>query len=695
MQSYIKVSLLPFALLIILRTSAAPPSHDLEKKFPKAKSIVPFIERFPALAKLLAADDPWKIPPNKLVALLFPSNISLAQGMLSSPLLYTGRRTEQWPGMRIWDQFAYETEYYTFDASRPVIRFHIGRPLDIRMQTLEHVQPADVKALYPLLADSIRTQMAAFIYKLVDALKPYGACELPFKHPRIHEYLLPGNTRLTFADYTGTGVGSVYMQIDLEPADPVSSLMNKHIPAFPGAEGYGACTPGGRGGKVYIITTLQDYLSHEREGRKEGTRGEYEEGHQAPLLPAYPALPAEKVIHGSLREALEAHGPRTIVFAVSGTIELKDNLTINDPYVTVAGNTAPGEGIQIRNWGIVIQTHDVILRYVRVRVGDIKGPGKNSRVLGDQTHAIDISGANIIVDHCEFAYANDQVVNLYGQRPKQRLAVTFQWNYVYGGLSHSTHEKGSHSMSYFLTGWGYATFHHNLTAHTMRRNPRVWGEWLDYRNNVLYDYADAGYGEEPDDYLKLNYIGNTQKRGNQTFAFRAKGICGQYYAAGNMLPPGFYPVLWVPAETIMPSPFGSPPVTTQTASAAYEDILHWGGACLPAKDSISKFVTESTRAGTGNIPGTTDEWPLAGYPVYTSVSPLPDHDQDGMPDEWEIKHGLDPNDPKDAGKDTDGDGYTNLEEYINGTDPNQYIDYHRPENNRDLRFVISQQPATS
>jgi len=671
------------SLSTILTYANKPPA--LQKKFPQAKSALPFIGRFPALARLLALNNPWQLPPDKLVAALFPQNIKLAQGSKTYPLIYTGKRSEQWPGLPVWDQFAYETEYYVFDPARPLIRFHIGRPLDIRMQTLEHEQPANIKALYPLLADSVRAEMAFNINKLIEALKPYGARVFDFKHPRIHTYLLPGGTKLTFSDFTGTGVGSVYMQIDLQPAEPVTSLLTSHIPAFPGAEGYGSYTPGGRGGKVYIVTTLQDYLSHKRDGRAEGKLGEHEEGQPAPVLPGYPELPAEKVIHGSLREAVEAHGPRTILFAVAGTIQLKDQLLINDPYITIAGNTAPGEGVQIRNWGVEIHTHDVILRYLRIRVGDIKGPGTNPRVLGDQSHAIDISGANIVIDHCEFAYANDQLVNIYSFKPEERAAVTFQWNYVYGGLNHSTHEKGPHSMSYFLNGWGYVSFHHNLTAHSMRRNPRVWGLWLDYRNNTLYDYVDAGYGEEPGDYVKLNYISNLQKRGSQKYAFIANSSCGQFYADDNILPLSFFPVLRVPVETIMKTPFEASPVKTQKAIDAYNDILKWGGAVLPRRDSISGFVAESTRNGTGNVPDHPYDWPLGGYPVYKLAKPFLDSDHDGMPDAWETRHGLNPHDPADAAKDKDGDGYTNLEEYINGTNPNQYINYKKPINNHDLR----------
>lgn len=673
-RSVLSLCLLCLALKIVL--AAQPPT--LEKKFPKLDAgTLTLIKQFPVLAGFLVMDDPWTRTPQKLVTQLFPGNIKMAQGTQFRPLIYTGRRSAKWPGLPIWGQFAYETEYYVFDPARPVIRFHIGRPLDVRMQTLDHKHVDEIRPLYPLLKDSVRTQMASYIRQVIEALKPYGARELDLNHPRIHSYLLPGGTKLTFSDFTGTGVGSVYMQIDLEPASPVGSLSNRDIPAFPGAEGYGSHTPGGRGGKVYIVTTLQDYLSHPREGRKEGVPGESEEGQKPPLLPAYPSLPAEKPIHGSLREAVEAHGPRTILFAISGTIELKDQLSINDPYVTIAGNTAPGLGVQIRNWGIGIHTHDVVLRYLRIRVGDIKGPGKEPRVLGDQTHAIDISGANIVIDHCEFAYTNDQIVNIYAYEPQERAAITFQWNYVYGGLINSTHEKGAHSMSYFLNGWGYVSFHHNLTAHSLRRNPRVWGLWLDYRNNVLYDYADAGYGEQPGDYLKLNYIANVQKRGAQTFAFQASDPCGQFYAADNIMPPGSSMVLRVPKETIMNAPFVTPGVVTQKPMEAFEDILSRGGAFFPRRDSISNFVVESVRNGTGKTPGTTDEWPLRGYPDYTPAQSLLDSDRDGMPDQWEILYGLDPHDPSDANKDKDGDGYTNLEEYINGTNPTQYIDYRK------------------
>jgi hypothetical protein len=441
-----------------------------------------------------------------------------------------------------------------------------------------------------------------------------------------------------------------------------------------------------------VITTLEDYLSERRDGRKDKTLGEEGRNGKVRVLPGYPDLPAEKPISGSLREAVEASGPRTIVFGVSGTIELKSQLKIRNPYVTIAANTAPGEGVQIRNWGIEIQTHDVVLRYLRLRVGDIKGPGKNPRVLGDQTHALDISGLNVVVDHCEFAYANDQLVNIYAQRtPASRAGVTFQWNYVYGGLTNSVHEGGNHSHSYAFAGWGYASLHHNLAAFALGRNPRVSGLRLDYRNNVIHYFWDSGYGDSTMDFLKLNYVASVLERGQRREAFfdGMHQLCGQFYAADNVIrncklkkSPR---VLDVPPETLMDGPFDAPPVETQTALQAYDDLLRSGGASLPVRDLITTFIAESVHNNTGHPPGKTDDWPSAGYPVYKPVASLPDADHDGLPDEWELRYKLNPQDASDTNADLDADGYTNLEEYINGTSPSQFVNYRNPANNRDPR----------
>jgi hypothetical protein len=313
------------------------------------------------------------------------------------------------------------------------------------------------------------------------------------------------------------------------------------------------------------------------------------------------------------------------------------------------------------------------------------------RILGEQTHALDISGLNVVVDHCEFAYANDQLVNIYAQRtPASRAGVTFQWNYVYGGLTNSVHEGGNHSHAFAFGGWGYASFHHNLTAFALGRNPRVSGLQLDYRNNVLHYFWDSGYGDSTDDFLKVNYVGCVVEHGQRRQAFfDSRHRCGQFYAADNVLrkvkPKGPARVLDVPPESLMDFPFPAPMVSTQPALRAYEDVLGLGGASLPARDLITRYVADSVRKDTGRPAGKTDDWPSAGYPVYRpAVSPL-DRDHDGMPDDWELQSGLNPLDASDSGQDKDRDGYTNIEEYINGTDAAQYLDYRNPLNNLDAR----------
>jgi hypothetical protein len=681
-----------FVLFVPATLVSAEEDPDLASKFPEAKGALPLIQRFPVLAKFLALDEPWKVPPRELAAKLFPAEVKLVQGSPDYPLLFAGQRSVRWPGVPVWNQVAYETEFYVFDSARPVIRLHIGRPLDSGMQLIDYSQSPETKALYPVLDDPARKEIADNIRAVIDALRPYGARELPFRHPRIHTYELVSGTRLTFSDFTGTGRGSVYMQIDLEPLKPVVLAERSRLPAFPGAQGFGAFTPGGRGGKVYVVTTLDDYLPERRDGRKENTLGEPARDGTVPVLPTYPDIPAEKLIPGSLREAVDASGPRIILFAVSGAIELKAQLKIRNPYVTIAANTAPGEGVQLRNWGLEIQTHDVVLRFLRLRVGDVKGPGKMPRVLGEQTHALDISGLNVVVDHCEFAYANDQLVNIYAQRtPASRAGVTFQWNYVYGGLTNSVHEGGNHSHSYALGGWGYASFHHNLAAFALGRNPRVSGLRLDYRNNVLHYFWDSGYGDSTGDFLKLNYVANVQERGQRREMFfdGMKHSCGQFYETNNVIRncslKNSPRVLDVPQDTLMDAPFDAPWVETQAALIAYEDVLRSGGASLPARDLITKFVADSARNRTGKVPGKTDDWPSAGYPVYNSAAPPADSDLDGMPDEWEARYKFNPRDASDANGDKDGDGYTNIEEYINSTDPTQFVDYRNPINNKDAR----------
>ena len=198
-----------------------------------------------------------------------------------------------------------------------------------------------------------------------------------------------------------------------------------------------------------------------------------------------------------------------------------------------------------------------------------------------------------------------------------------------------------------------------------------------------------GGGDGTMDFLKLNYIASVVEHGERREAFfdDAHFQCSQFYETENVIrncklkkSPR---VLDVPPEIIMDAPFPAPPIETQSALQAYDEVLRSGGASLPTRDLITEFIANSVRKNTGNPAGKTDDWPSKGYPVYKPALPLPDDDHDGMSDEWELRYKLNPRDASDAGADPDRDGYTNIEEYINGTDPTQFVDYRNLANNHD------------
>lgn len=243
--------------------------------------------------------------------------------------------------------------------------------------------------------------------------------------------------------------------------------------AFPTAEGYGKYTIGGRGGKVYEVTNLND-------------SGE-----------------------GSLRAAIEAKGPRTVVFRVSGTIDLKSALNIRNPYITIAGQTAPGDGICIKRYPLNISADEVIIRYIRIRLGD------------ESTRSDDAISAryrkNIILDHISASWSIDETMSIYHCEN-----VTIQWCMITESLSQSNHTKGSHGFG-GIWGSNYSTYHHNLLAHHSSRNPR-WasgGGFNDYRNNVLYNW---GYNS--------SYGGEKHQVGNPKFSDITVNFVNNYYKPG-------------------------------------------------------------------------------------------------------------------------------------------------------------------
>ena len=649
------------------------------------------LKEFPFLGRLLTAENPWEKEPWELAGILFDRTPALMQGSPEYPLLYRDQREQDgWPGERIFNQYAYEVEYYCFDRVRPVLKLHVGRPL---LHSQQHGRVEEVAksrftvSRFPYLAPEEITPFLEKIDSLVVALQPFGAKKEDRSHYLVSDYLLPNGVRLTVTNLSGSTNGSPYVEVALAPEGLLSRLEGTQTPAFPEAEGFGCYAVGGRGGKVYVVTSLEDYLPQARRGRPEGRYGQpsayaktlgdgnwkpyvdalgnRHEDVGVPLLPSFPPIPAEQVIPGTLREAVEAEGPRYIVFAVSGDIELKADLVINNPYVTIAGQSAPGEGIQIKNWGIKVNAHDVVLRHMRIRVGETKGPGTLRRTMGEQTHALDVNAMNVVVDHCDIAYANDQVFNLYGANNRQ--ATTIQWCYIYGAPTRSTHEKGNHSMMMAANGWGYVSFHHNLLAHGQRRNPRLDMLTFDYRNNVLYNFTGTGYGSD-NDYLRLNYINNTLKKGPDSerthlYAFGENTLFGQWYGEGNDLPDGFS-VFECPEEVVLRNPHPVAPVHTHSAREAYRRVVAGGGATKPVRDAVTAYVSKSVADGSGFIPAVPDEWPGGGFATYAPATPRADTNRNGMPDDWEISRGLDLKTTLATGRDLHPE-YDNIEMYLN------------------------------
>jgi formylglycine-generating enzyme required for sulfatase activity/pectate lyase len=422
---------------------------------------------------------------------------------------------------------------------------------------------------------------------------------------------------------------------------PCISAAGSELPAFPGAEGFGSGTPGGRGGRVIQVTNLND-------------RGP-----------------------GSLRAALEEKGPRIVVFRVGGVIELRSDLDIRHPFLTVAGQTAPGDGVCLKGGCLHVATHDVVLRYLRVRVGDSpigSSPGNRD--------AIDIYGENVVLDHCSCSWALDETVTTwYGAKN-----VTIQWCIVSEGLMDSLHPQGSHSTGILLgNGKNSVTVHHCLLAHNSGRNPLIAADTgpstVDWRNNVVYNYGSWGCGNARGP-LQINYVGNTIIQGPNGRRPSSLGIDvnakQRYFVRDNRWPgrPAQQLEEWMvlgprtsppPDGVLSDSPIAIPSVVTEPAAGAYQSVLRFAGAALPVRDVVDARIIEEVRTRTGAIIDTPAD--VGGWPAYRSARPPDDSDGDGMPDDWERKYGLARRDPADGPQDLDGDGYANVEEYLNATDP--------------------------
>lgn len=410
--------------------------------------------------------------------------------------------------------------------------------------------------------------------------------------------------------------------------------------AFPGAEGFGKYTTGGRGGKVLKVTSLAD-------------DGE-----------------------GTLRWAIEQKGARTVIFTLSGTIFLESPLHIQNGDLTLAGQTAPGEGITIANYPLVFEADNLIIRYLRFRMGDLK------KVEGDAMGGK--RSKDIIIDHCSISWGTDEAASFYYNRN-----FTMQWCIISESLNESVHSKGPHGYGGIWGGMG-ATFAYNLMAHHQSRMPRFSGsstvpnpedELVDYRYNVIYNWGGNNtYGGESGRY---NMVNNYYKPGPATHDSKKSRILnpslpyGKFYVNGNILEgdesvtqDNSKGVVWdkEPSE-LVDVPFVVENLPVHSAEKAYEWVLQKAGASH-RRDAIDKRIIEETRTGTarygkeGN--GIIDSQKDVGaWPILKSGKAPKDSDGDGIPDAWEKKMGLNPKDEKDGAEKTLHSYYTNLEMYMN------------------------------
>ncbi|MEO5914504.1 MAG: hypothetical protein ABIS50_09750 [Luteolibacter sp.] len=444
-----------------------------------------------------------------------------------------------------------------------------------------------------------------------------------------------------------------------------ASAVHAQTLAFPNAEGFGRFASGGRGGEVYVVTNLNNSGA------------------------------------GSLREGVTnraAGVPRTIVFAVSGTIYLNSTLRITQGNLTIAGQSAPGDGICLAWYPIdPSNSSNVIIRFIRSRLGDTSG---------NENDAFSCRYAsNVIVDHCSFSWSVDETASSY-----DNTNFTMQWCMVTESLRDSVHSKGPHGYGAIWGGLG-ATFHHNLIAHHDSRNPRfngsqthgTDGEIVDMRNNVIYNWrSNSTYGGQPADDgtpAHQNMINNYYKSGPATPSTNAVryrileptanplSTGGQYslfHISGNLtsasatvssdnwnggvqvISASLYPTIRAAAPVLTSIP------VTQTALDAYPLVLAHGGCRLPVRDSVDTRVISEVQGGNftyrgskGNYPGIIDsQADVGGWPTLASTPAPADGDSDGMPDSWETAHSLNPAAAADRNT-VDAAGYTNLELYLN------------------------------
>lgn len=457
--------------------------------------------------------------------------------------------------------------------------------------------------------------------------------------------------------------------------------------AFPGAEGYGAVAKGGRGGRVIQVTNLNDSGA------------------------------------GSFRDAVEASGPRIVVFRVGGVVALKSRVDVSDPYLTIAGQSAPGDGIVLRNYPLAIRTHDVIIRGLRVRNGTEQTRTNESDGIKLSTLATDDAVENIIIDHSSISWAGDEQLSLYntdkiinadGSETHKKMGtlrnVTVQWSIVSEGLRDTIANQQTSFAALICDYVENVSFHHNLLAHHTDRSPAVnAGVTAEVINNVVYNWAErgtiiSGFGHDVKQPSQVDVVGNYYKKGPDTYkaAPADRGIeveadfagdagssgsndtASRFHMRGNLGPNRSENTgdEWNAVndelnnavsnsnyrKTSRATPKPAFPVTEHSAAEAYELVLAQAGALTPQRDVVDTRVVGEVRNGTGkNIERVSQ---VGGFPSYNNANnnnPPADTDKDGMPDAWERERGLDPNTRNDASGTnmTAPSGYMWVEEYLN------------------------------
>ncbi|MEO9474391.1 MAG: polysaccharide lyase [Cyclobacteriaceae bacterium] len=483
-----------------------------------------------------------------------------------------------------------------------------------------------------------------------------------------------------------------------------TDLPQAEIPAFPGAQGGGMYSFGGRGGRTIVVTNLND---------------------SGP---------------GSFREACEQGGARIIVFNVAGIIKLETPLIIRAPYATIVGNTAPGDGVCIAGETVWIDGHDIVIRHMRFRRGDTFVGRRDDAIGGNPV-------GNIMIDHVSASWGLDENMSIYrhmwsdgtGKKDLKlpTVNITIQNSIFSEALDTYNHSFGS------TLGGENCSFHRNLWANNTGRNPSIgWNGIFNFTNNVVYNWKHRSV--DGGDYTALfNIINNYYKPGPVTQMDAPVGQrilnpesgrsnlgykeFGRVYANGNIME-GNEKVtkdnwnggiqiedendtdLWdagkYTAAMKWHKPFPMAPVDIIPADEAFDYVLENAGATLPKRDPVDVRVTKTVRTGEQDyvegldpddfyqfkyrrLPA--DSWKMGiitdisqvgGYPEYKG-KPYKDSDSDGMPDGYEKKVGLNPKDASDSMEDLNGDGYTNIEMYIYNIDPESKVDWTDPSNNKD------------